>query len=154
MTLIHEELYDYPGYHNCPSRCRIRVYEQPGDALIIVASDLEGELAHLGENHGTSITNMAEHLATAWRKRYPARPIIWIEHYPARGCCWTRQGRQVWQFGETFDRVQFAWDNARQCYRQPRWAHLGRTGLEALIGEAWPESRAMDEETYYQQRSA
>jgi hypothetical protein len=148
MPFICEEIYDYRGYHDCESRCRIRVYELPGGALAIVASDLEGELAHLGENHGTSITNMTEHLATAWRKRYPGRPLAWIEHYPARGCCWTRQGRKVWQLGETFDRVFFSWNNRQQCYCKPTWKHLGRAGLEKLLGEAWPEPQAMDEQTY------
>jgi hypothetical protein len=154
MPLIHEEIYEYKGYHGCDSRCRIRVYELPGGALVIVASDLEGELAHLGENHGTSITNMAEHLATAWRQRYRGRPIVWVEHYPAHGCCWERNGQTVWQFGETFDRVRFTWDNKRQCYRKPAWMHLGRAGAEKLIGEAWPEPMALDEDTYYKRRDS
>jgi len=154
MALIHEEIYEYRGYHQCESRCRIRVYELPGGALVIVASDLEGELAYLGENHGTSITNMAEHLATAWRKRYPGRPIVWIEHYSARGCCWTRQGQTIWQFGETFDRVRFTWVNRRQRYQSPKWTHLGRAKVETLIGETWPEPMAMDEDTYYKQRDS
>jgi hypothetical protein len=149
MALIHEEIHEYYGYHNCESRCRIRVYERLGGAAVIVASGLEGELVHLGENHGTSITNMAEHLATAWRRRYCKVPIVWLEHYPGRGACWTRQGQIIWQFGETFDRVRFTWDNRQQCYRDPKWSHLGRMEAEKLIGEAWPEPQAIDEEAYY-----
>jgi hypothetical protein len=152
MARIHEEIYDYRGYHDCESRCGIRVYERPGGAVVIVTSDLEGELASLGENHGTSVTNMAEHLATAWRGRYRRRPLVWLEHYPARGCRWERNGQTVWQFGETFDRVIFTWDNRRQCYRHPKWLHMGRAGAEQLIGEPWPEPQAMDEQTYYGRR--
>ena len=149
MALIHEEIYPYCGYQGCASRCRIRVYERPGAALIIVASELTGELAHLGENDGTSITNMVEHLATAWRRRYRGRPIGWIEHYAARGCCRQRGDQLVWQFGETFDRVRFTWDNQRQCHRRPQWSHLGRERAEALMAAAWPEPQALDEDTCY-----
>ncbi len=147
--LIHEEIYTYAGYQRCEARCRIRVYELPSGALVIVASELDGELEYLGKNFGTSITNMAEKLATAWRKRYRGRPFVWVEHHGARGSCWTRDDRLVWQFGETFVRVFFSWHNSGQCYHKPQWTHLGRGGLEKLLGEAWPEPQAMDQKTSY-----
>lgn len=147
MPLVHEQIYTYRGYYECESCCRIRVYERLGGAFVIVASELTGELERLGDNQGTSITNMAEALATVWRARYPARPITWIEHYPARGCRWERCGQTVWQFGETFSLVRFTWNNRRQHYHSPQWSHLSRERTEMLIGASWPEPEAMAEDT-------
>lgn len=141
--LLLEELFTFAGYHRVPSRCRVRVYERTGGGLIIVFSELTGDLVYLGENTGTSITNRAETLATAWRRRYPGRAMTFVEHYPARGAHWQRDHGVVWQFGETFDLVRPNWSNAEQCYANVTWRHLGRAALEALIETTWPEPLAL-----------
>ncbi len=30
MTLTHDERFEYRGFHNCPSVCRLRLYEEDG----------------------------------------------------------------------------------------------------------------------------
>ena len=80
--LIHE----YRGYHTPGVVCRVRIYERPGAAPVIVATELP-------ENQNTSITNMAEYLAAEVSARYlpgvldsdQIRPFIWIEHYSPSG---------------------------------------------------------------------
>lgn len=155
MSLIHEEIYRFAGFWECDSCCRVRVYERADDVLIVVFSELCGDLALLGENNGTSITNMAETLATAWRRRYPGRAVVFVEHYPARGYCTVRNGVTVYQIGETFDRVQFLWSNRHQTYHgTPDWTHLGRDGAEALLEYVWPEQAGVDEDMYARQQDA
>lgn len=64
-------LYKYKGFHGCDSICDIKVYEN-----IVVATELN-------DNQGTSITNMAEVIATDIAKKYyiKMRKLIWLETY-------------------------------------------------------------------------
>ena len=151
--LLFDDIYIYPGYHHTAALCRVRVYEVSGPELVIVFSELTGELEYLGENKGTSITNRAGVLATEWRQRYhPEVDITFVEHYPARGYAYQRDGTTIWQHGETFDLVIPAWDTHRRVARTVAWMPLGRAKLEAQIGEPWPESEGINERTYLHQR--
>jgi len=69
--------YDYKGFWNCDSCCDIEVHRRSDGKYVFVATELPG-------NPGTSVTNFAEHLATAMRRQFGLRPaeVIWIEHYP------------------------------------------------------------------------
>ena len=53
---------DYRGYYGCESHCTLEIY---GNLVIATEAD---------DNEGTSITNMAEHLATRVLPPVPDRP--------------------------------------------------------------------------------
>jgi hypothetical protein len=81
LELTTDEVYDYLGYSNCESRCRVRFYEAPGPSPVLLVEELQ-------DNPGTSITNMVEYLAAELAARHcPQRleepePFRWIERYP------------------------------------------------------------------------
>jgi hypothetical protein len=75
------------------------------------------------ENRGTSITNYAEHLATAMRKQYDLKPedVIWIEHYPEA------KHRRM----ESVDLVRFA--VLGDTFRTPVWTRITEQAVDELI---------------------
>src|SRR5215470_19803845 len=99
--------YDYKGFWSCDSCCDIEVHRRNDGKYVFVATELP-------DNPGTSVTNFAEHLATAMRRQYGLKPeeVIWIEHYPE-----AKDRRK-----EDFDLVRFLGMNrsALQCGRESR----------------------------------
>lgn len=69
----------YKGFHGCDSSCGITAGRTTDGRIVVIATELP-------DNPGTSITNMAEHLATAICQNLGIDPhrLVWIEHYPAR----------------------------------------------------------------------
>ena len=69
--------YNYKGFWGCDSYCDVEAHQRSDGKYVFVATELRG-------NPGTSVTNFAEHLATAVRSQYGLKPeeVIWIEHYP------------------------------------------------------------------------
>ena len=55
--------YDYKGLWNSDSFCDIEVHRRSDGKHVFVATEVPG-------NPGTSVTNCAEHLATAMRRQY------------------------------------------------------------------------------------
>lgn len=135
MPAIVDEIYVYRGYHGCESRCRLRVYRPEGKPPVIIASEEEDQ------NPGTSITNMAEEIATDVCRIYGLahEPFIWIEHYDDRGDPAKRRGLgdafgRV--SGESFDVVMFLRRGTRLS--GPEWCPITKAEVEDLIGEALP----------------
>lgn len=60
------------------SKCRLRVYENPGQLTIIIVTELAG-------NPGTTITRAAGYLAAMIYERinHPLQNMTWIEHHRA-----------------------------------------------------------------------
>lgn len=89
--------YDYQGYHGCKSHCDIEI-----KGHVVIATQVP-------DNKGTSITNLAEVLATQIAQRYRINPqqLIWIEHYQ--------------QYG-TYDLVKFTWNG--QQFTSPDWTKI------------------------------
>ena len=101
--------YKYKGFRDCDSVCRLRIYRNDDkNSVLVVASELH-------DNPGTSITNMAESLATMVCRQYHISPhkLIWVEHYP----------RQRWG-NQTFYRLYFDFDWSRVRFTNPRWKRL------------------------------
>ena len=69
--------HNYKGFWGCDSCCDIEVHRRSDGKHVFIATEVPA-------NRGTSITNYAEHLATAMRKQHGLKPedVIWIEHYP------------------------------------------------------------------------
>jgi hypothetical protein len=127
-ALIVDTRLDYPGYFECRSSCRLRIYRHGGQN-IAVATELH-------DNPGTSVTNAVEticHLAVREYELDPDRTIF-IEHYPGR------LQRSLLVRGETFDLVTFGerlWDH----YEDPSWRRLHADQVSELIGQPWvPEA--------------
>ena len=75
----HEEFH-YEGYRKCESHCLIDIYRfDTSDRVVVVATEAD-------DNPGTSVTNLAEHIATYVCRKHDIKfeELIWIEHYPPR----------------------------------------------------------------------
>jgi hypothetical protein len=121
-----DSLCRYRGLLGGPAHCRLRIFEVPGEAPVVIATELP-------DNPGTSVTNFAEHLATAvWHllERPPAG-LTWIEHYPPQETGTRRE--------ESFALVLFTQIDGR--YYGPRWRHVTREEVETLIGGALDQGR-------------
>jgi len=72
----HDYVHRYRGYWSDGGRCRIRIYQEDGQAAVVVCSQPP-------DNDNTSVTNMAEYLAAEviGEHKLPT-PLVWIEHYP------------------------------------------------------------------------
>src|SRR6516162_6956535 len=120
--------YNYKGFWGCDSCCDIEVHQRSDGKHVFIATEVPA-------NRGTSITNYAEHLATAMRRQHGLKPedVIWIEHYPE-----SRDRRK-----ESVDLVRFAVEG--DSFRTPVWNRIteyavadliaGKRSLEDLIPE-------------------
>ncbi len=77
--LITDTIFDYKGFWNCNSKCRIRIYNGFGKTIVIASE--------IYENDGTSITNVCEHLIKKVGEHFGfnLQETLWIEHYPPDG---------------------------------------------------------------------
>jgi hypothetical protein len=91
----HDYIHCYRGYWSDGGKCRILIY-QDGDDPVVICSQVP-------ENKNTSVTNMAEYLAAEVIEEHGLpTSLIWIEHYPehkgkpceyslVRFSCWERR---------------------------------------------------------------
>ena len=109
--------YNYKGFWNCDSCCDIEVHRRGDGKYVFVATESP-------DNPGTSVTNFAEHLATAMRSRYGLKPedVIWIEHYPE-----AKNRRK-----EDFDLVRFLGMEG-EAFRTPVWTRITEQAVDELI---------------------
>jgi hypothetical protein len=112
--------YNYKGFWGCDSSCDIEVHPRGDGKFVFVATELP-------DNPGTSVTNFAEHLATAMRKRYGLKPgdVVWIEHYPE-----AKDRRK-----EDFDLVRFLAMEGNS-FRTPVWTRISEQAVDELIAGA------------------
>jgi len=118
--------------------CWVRVFEEPGEAPVIVLGELPG-------NPSTSVTNMAEFWAAELvRAHFPQRfdfdpPAIVLDHYPTAHAERGTVGRAA-----TWDRLSFAswaprrvWLAGREriAFGAPHREHLPAHDVEQLIGQ-------------------
>ena len=107
--------YNYKGFWS-DSYCDIEAHRRSDGKCVFVATELR-------DNPGTSVTNYAEHLATAMRRQYGLKPedMIWIEHYPE-----ARDRRK-----ESFDLVRFVVEG--DSFRRPVWTRITEQAVGDLI---------------------
>ena len=122
MPLRYDRLYLYRGYHGCPSYCWLRIYTAP-DRTVVIATEVD-------DNPGTSMTNMAAHLATEVTPTFglPLDALVWIEHYPARRVIGGHP-----RLPASFDLVTFTWTPLG--LRAPQWRRVSKEQVEALMGQ-------------------
>ena len=116
--------YEYKGFGGCDCVCNLEIHQN-----LVIITERE-------DNEGTSITNMAEQLATAICQQFgiaPAR-LIWIEHYPP-----TMDGR-FQMHAESWNLVffnlrgggHFDTDPMGFSFSNPRWVHIDQKIVSAL----------------------
>lgn len=108
--------YNYQGFWGCASSCDIEVHLRNDGKYVFIATEVP-------DNPGTSVTNYAEHLATAMRRQHGLKPedMIWIEHYPE-----TERRKGV------FDLVRFLGMEG-DSFRGPVWTRITEQAVEDLI---------------------
>ena len=114
--------FDYKGYFGCDSHCTLEIH---GNLVIVTEAE---------DNEGTSITNMAEHLATRVCHQYQIDPLklIWIEHYRERGHEWMHKPiTESWDF-VTFQQIAEAEDGASRLMK-PIWNRITPDKVKELI---------------------
>ena len=127
---MNQLLHDVPSFpFRVPSgaagHCRIRVYEDPGNAPLVIASEL-------ADNPGPSVTSAAEYIAGQvyrWLE-CPPQGIYWIEHWGPfsyhdvgfpMGC------------KEEYSLVDFSQRGATFC--NPIWHHLSAEDMAYMLPE-------------------
>ena len=109
--------YNYKGFWGCDSYCDIEAHQRSDGKYVFVATELR-------DNPGTSVTNFAEHLATAMRSQYGLKPeeVIWIEHYLE-----AKDRRK-----EDFDLVRFLGIDG-ESFCTPVWTRITEQAVDDLI---------------------
>lgn len=120
-TTIYNAPYNYLGENGFHSCCDLTVCRDEEKPLIVIASERP-------DNPGASITNAAAAIATqAFREFQGGREgLIFIEHYPEDGKEWFAKERFAQVFFETTSHE----------FSTPRWKHISKTDVMALIDEA------------------
>ena len=112
------------------AHCRVRIYlpDDPGDALVVICSELPN-------NPGGSITNSADVIAAGVIQAHElTTPLVWIEHWPEES---TNGGE------ETFELVVFSsykveerapyLGETRTWIGDATWQSLDRASVEILV---------------------
>jgi len=110
--------FEYRGLHGCRCVCSLEILALHDGRSAVIATELE-------DNPGTSITNVAEHLASEVCDRFGIDPdkLVWIEHYGYAGASEGLQER-------TFDRVTFG--------RRPREGFRRSATVRRQHPDGWP----------------
>ncbi len=115
--------FTYTSASGAEGRCYLSVYEHRGTLPVVLVYEL-------ASNEGPSVTNAAASIATqVWRQLLPdaKEGIIVVEAYKDGD---TR--RRAGEPSERFAEVTFDLDG--DVLHSPRWRHIERADVEALIG--------------------
>ncbi len=123
-------MYPFRGYWGGAAVCHIAIYDHAGTVVVICTE--------APDNPGTSITNMAEHIATDVARIYQLaqEPFVWIEHYDDRSDPIALKHAIRRTKGESFDRVEFRRRGTQLS--EPDWRPISKAAVEELIGEQLP----------------
>jgi len=119
--------FTYTSASGAEGRCYLSVYEHRGTLPVAIAYEL-------ASNEGPSVTNAAASIATqVWRQLLPdaKEGIIFVEAYTN---AYTNKdtSRRGGGPSERFAEVTFDLDG--DALHSPRWRHIERADVEALIG--------------------
>jgi hypothetical protein len=113
--------FTYTSASGAEGRCYLSVYEHRGALPVVLVYEL-------ASNDGPSVTNAAASIATqVWRQLLPdaKEGIIFVEAY-------TDTQRLAGESSACFAEVTFDLDS--NALHSPRWRHIERADVEALIG--------------------
>ena len=129
------ERFDYKGYHGTPSFCYLDVHRHKKCTVVIATEPDYDE-----EGAGTSVTNMAEHIATEVCKAYdiPQEKLVWIEHYDRTKYKYGDEQAETWDlvsFSREKTPVRGYWDypSGEMVFISPKWQHLTVEQKDCLV---------------------
>jgi hypothetical protein len=104
--------FSYKGFGGCDSHCYIKIF---GNRVLCTEAP---------DNHGTSVTNIAEGIATEVCRTFdiPMRDLIWFEHYFEDKEC---------NLPERYSIVEFKISNNE--FRNPQWSYADTYLTERLF---------------------
>ena len=112
--------YEYEGFGGCKSICNLEIHRN-----LVICSARE-------DNEGTSITNVAEQLATEIANQYLPDPskLVWVEHYPKR----TVGNHESWDlvFFNVKNNGVFRDKSVDVQFSNPRWVRIEEQVVNAL----------------------
>ena len=130
MNLASDYIHPYKDAGERSAHCRVRIYfpDDPGDALVVICSELPN-------NPGGSITNSAEVIAAGviQANELPT-PLVWIEHWPEE----TTEGQETFELVvfSSYEVVETApyLGETRAWIGDATWKRLDRATVETLVG--------------------
>ena len=130
VHLASDYIHPYKDAGGRSAHCRVRIYlpDDPGDALVVICSELPN-------NPGGSITNSADVIAAGVIRAHELpTPLVWIEHWPEESA----------DEQETFELVVFSsyevverapyLGETRVWIGDATWKRLDRATVEMLVG--------------------
>lgn len=117
--------FDYQGYHGCDSHCWIKI-----NGNVVIATEA-------WDNEGTSVTNMAEDIATTICKQHgiPLDKVVWIEHYIDDEYQGPKHRFDIVNF-DIMDEPRWGMiEDGSKYLRHPHWAFLPNEKAQEFFGE-------------------
>jgi hypothetical protein len=127
--------FEFRGLHGCDSICSLEIIPVQAGRTVVIATELK-------DNFGTSITNVAEHLASHACDRFEIDPdkLIWIETYG-----YSAPGERQ----RTFDLVTFTRKQSEKVQWSPAVLRCHPDGWPGYFTE--PTWRPMNDEDWRSQ---
>lgn len=115
MKALVSQKYRFKGFGGCDCICKVEIYA--GQVVVVT---------ELPENDGTSITNMAEQLATSVAHDFHLQPqtLTWIEKYP----------QDNFREEDDYSIVHFKIEGAK--FSKPEWIYLSHDHFDVILEEA------------------
>lgn len=115
-----QEEFRYKGYGGCDSHCLIDIHRYRSNVVVVCSES--------PDNEGTSVTNMAEHIATHVCRHYgiDIEKLVWIEHYPEREGIRRKETWDICWFTIAEAPIIGYWDEPKgnKVFIRPKWFHL------------------------------
>lgn len=131
MTKTHTiARYEYYGIDDCRACCQLEIWQEPDHAPVVLATERL-------DNHGTSITNRAELLATQVCMQFELDfgSLIWLECYEREDDGNDYHDLSAHTRRSEFDRVAFG-EAGKFGLADPHWKPFGLDAAQQLVGEA------------------
>lgn len=150
MELTHDEVIEFPGFHNTAAIAHVRVFETAGKTPVVIVGELD-------DNPSTSITNAAEAVADVIQQRYfrDGREFEYFEYYPRALGEGTEPDydrvefdlqvpdeRRTEHLGQVVDIASGTVHHGaalRGGFRRPNWRYVGKDAMEKIVGYELPE---------------
>ncbi|MCK9613254.1 MAG: hypothetical protein PHR81_03790 [Bacteroidales bacterium] len=120
QSAYFDEIYDFKGQWDVPSRCGIKIV-YGSEHSVIIATEL------YAENPGTSVTNFCVQLATRLCNQRNINPekLIFIVRTP------DTQSKLTFM-NEDFFRVKLTWNG--ESFQNPCWEQISKDKVDEFIG--------------------
>jgi hypothetical protein len=130
VHLTSDYIHPYKDAGGRPAHCRVRIYhpDDPGDALVVICSELPN-------NPGGSITNSADVIAAGVIRAHELpTPLVWIEHWPKESAD-EQETFELVDFSsfEVVERAPYVGET-RAWIGDATWKGLDRATVEMLVG--------------------